>query len=371
MRRTVSATSLFLLILVASTVQAEEANITPDTVARYISGLPVEDEALPPSLRNLAAFKAQRQFFESRWSELEPRRLDPMRKWAASELDAARKDTETLFYPFGGPDFLHAFTFFPNANRYIHFGLEPAGVMPDLTTMSSKETADMLTLIRKSLFAVLEWSFFRTNDMKVDLIRSRMGAAPLILSFIARSGNEVLKVDYVELDAEGNLIGVSAPGNQPQYKGPVPGIRVYFRKSKDAAPQEVIYFSLDVSDSAYARNKRLHDFVKKRNGLVTYLKAASYLMHYASFNRIRGLILEESKHVLQTDSGIPYGYFSPATWDITLYGVYTRPIPLFRKRYQADLRSAYLKASEPLPYGIGYNYREGTSNMMLASKKGR
>ena len=372
MHRSSLTTSIFLLILtlpVFSIGAAPEVNITADTVARYISGMPVKDEALPASLQNLPAFRSQREFFEKRWSELEPQRLDPMKRWATAELSSARNDTETLFYPFGGPDFLHAFTFFPNANRYIHFGLEPAGLMPDLLTMSKQETADMLTLIRKSLFAVLEWSFFRTNDMKVDLIRSRMGAAPLILSFIARSGNEVLKVDYVELDAEGNLVSVPAPGNVPAYQGPARGIRVFFRKNADAAPQEVIYFSLDVSDSAYAKNKRLHSFIKKQQGVVTYLKAASYLMHYASFNRIRGLILDESQHILQTDSGIPYTYFSQKEWDITLYGTYTRPIPLFRKRYQADLRSAYVKQAQALPFGIGYNYRKGTSNLMLASKK--
>lgn len=362
--------TLIILILfapMAGLLQAQE--ISPNNVARYIAGLPVDAQELPPELRDLPDFRAQRSFFESRWSELEPRRLDPMRKWAGEELKQAREDAETLFYPFGGPDFLHAFTFFPDANRYIHFGLEPAGRMPDLQNMSSKETSDMLTLIRKSLFAVLEWSFFRTNDMKVDLIRTRMGAAPLILSFIVRSGNEVLEVDYVELDAEGNLVKVDAPSGKPSYKGPIHGIRAFFRKSEKAAPQEVIYFSLDVSDGAYATNKRLHSFIKKQKGVVTYLKAASYLMHYASFNQIRGLILSESMHVLQTDSGIPYGYFSKATWDLTLYGNYTRPIPLFSKRYQADLRSAYQKSRQPLPFGIGYNYRKGTSNMMLASKK--
>ena len=151
---------LFLLLLGSPTAHlkaAPEVSITADTVARYISGLPVEDDALPSSLRNLAAFKAQRQFFESRWSELEPQRLDPMRSWANSELKQAREDAETVFYPFGGPDFLHAFTFFPNANRYIHFGLEPAGVMPDLLTMTQKETADML-LLQKKRFSFRRWN---------------------------------------------------------------------------------------------------------------------------------------------------------------------------------------------------------------------
>ncbi|MCB1164878.1 MAG: hypothetical protein KDK33_01910 [Leptospiraceae bacterium] len=343
--------------------------ISTDTVARYISGMPVEEASLPAALRNLPEFRAQRQFFEKRWAELEPERLGPMRSWAASELSGPREAADTLFYPFGGPDFLHAFTFFPKANRYIHFGLEPAGLMPDLERMNKQETADMLTLIRKSLFAVLEWSFFRTNDMKVDLIHSKMGAAPLILAFMARSGAEVLKTDYVELDAEGNLLTVKVANARPVYQGPIHGIRFYFRRSADAAPQEVIYFSLDVSDGAYASNKRLHAFIKRQNGLVTYLKAASYLMHYDSFSKIRSLILEQSEYILQTDSGIPYRFFNAKGWDVTLYGTYTAPIQLFRARYQADLRAAYRKHAENLPFGIGYHYQKGTSNLLLAKRK--
>ncbi|MCB1304581.1 MAG: hypothetical protein KDK37_09895, partial [Leptospiraceae bacterium] len=80
--------------------------ISTDTVARYISGMPVEEASLPAALRNLPEFRAQRQFFEKRWAELEPERLGPMRSWAASELSGPREAADTLFYPFGGPDFL-------------------------------------------------------------------------------------------------------------------------------------------------------------------------------------------------------------------------------------------------------------------------
>lgn len=346
-----------------------ETQVQPDAVARFISGLPVDSDEVPDRLIQSSAYKNQQAFFRKRWAELEPSRLDPMRKWSSTELKGAREAAETLFYPFGGPDFLHAFTFFPDANRYIMFGLEPAGKLPGINTMSTAETKDLLHLVRHSLFAVLEWSFFRTNDMKVDLIKSRMGAAPLILAFMARSGNEVLKFDYVQLNANGDLVPAQMNGLNPAYTG-IPGIRIFFRQSESDAPQEVIYFSLDVSDSAYAKNKRLHNFVKKQPSVVTYLKAASYLMHYATFDQIRSLIINESKYVLQTDSGIPVRYFKSSVWSIRLYGNYVRPIPLFRKRHQTDLRSAYVKGPRyALPYGIGYHYRKGTSNLMLAKRK--
>jgi hypothetical protein len=85
------------------------------------------------------------------------------------------------------------------------------------------------------------------------------------------------------------------------------------------------------------------------------------------------LILDESEYILQDDSGIPVPYFDTTKWDLTFYGNYTRPIPLFTARHQEDLYDIYSGNKgyniKPLPFGIGYKFRKGTSNMMLGSKK--
>jgi hypothetical protein len=46
------------------------------------------------------------------------------------------------------------------------------------------------------------------------------------------------------------------------------------------------------------------------------------------------------------------------------------PISLFRNRYQTAMRDAYKNKEnvKPLPFGIGYQFREGSSNLMLAKK---
>jgi hypothetical protein len=46
------------------------------------------------------------------------------------------------------------------------------------------------------------------------------------------------------------------------------------------------------------------------------------------------------------------------------------PISLFRNRYQTAMRDAYKNKEnvKPLPFGIGYQFREGCSNLMLAKK---
>ena len=104
----------------------------------------------------------------------------------------------------------------------------------------------------------------------------------------------------------------------------------------------------------------------------TYLKSASYLMHRPTFSIVRDIILDESEYLLQDDSGIPVKYFDTSKWDLTFYGNYSFPISLFSERHQEDLKEIYLKKEmnvQPLPFGIGYQYKKGTSNLMLAKKK--
>ena len=70
--------------------------------------------------------------------------------------------------------------------------------------------------------------------------------------------------------------------------------------------------------------------------------------------------------ILQDDSGIAYKFYDKAKWDITLYGTYEKPIPLFKDFYEADLFDAYKKSAKPVDFRYGYNRK---SNFLLAQKK--
>jgi hypothetical protein len=102
---------------------------------------------------------------------------------------------------------------------------------------------------------------------------------------------------------------------------------------------------------------------------VTYLKAASYLMYNSYFSTIRNLILSQSTSLLQDDSGIPVKYFEQQKWNFKFYGNYTKPIDLFNKQYQPELRKIYTsdRKIKPLDFGIGYNFKVNQSNLMLAN----
>ena len=102
-----------------------------------------------------------------------------------------------------------------------------------------------------------------------------------------------------------------------------------------------------------------------------YLKAASYLLHEAYFSRIRSFLLNQAASVLQDDSGIPFRFFRAGDWRLWLFGTYSGTLDIFAKHYQSDLQAAFATpgAALPLPFGTGYKWRLGESNLLLAVKQ--
>ena len=94
-------------------------------------------------------------------------------------------------------------------------------------------------------------------------------------------------------------------------------------------------------------------------------------MHKDYFSAIKNVILNQSSNVVQDDSGIAFKYFlENGNYDYSFYGDYIKPIPMFKEFYQADLDSMYkLKGAKEIGFGIGYNFKDKSSNLMFAKRK--
>ena len=102
----------------------------------------------------------------------------------------------------------------------------------------------------------------------------------------------------------------------------------------------------------------------------TFVKAASYLLHYETFSTIKDLTQAKSVSLLQDDTGIPYKYLSDK-WNCSVFGSYIKPIADFSGVYQKDLDSFYRinNVNDKLPFSMGYHYFTGKQNLMFAVKK--
>ena len=355
-----------------ATAATSKPTAAPDTayaqdVALFLGG---QQPSQHSNLTALAATPAWQVFAKDQdksWEKYRATHTTRMTQWANTELDSVHANSPTIFYPFSGPDFLNVFTMFPTSQTYVLMGLEPVGSIPARTTL---ENPKLLPAVKTSLWSVLNFSFFRTNDMAVDLKSVELdGALPLMMLFAARTGNQITAIRPVQLDAAGQL--QDADSTQTPDPKSIPGVEMKLR-SPDGQPKTVYYFSADLSDWKLNAKKAPLEFVRHLGPLTTYVKSATYLMHKSYFNQVRRTVLRRSRYILQDDSGIAMKYFQKGAWQFNYYGTYRRPINLFAKQYQPELTAAYrdtLHHPKALPFGTGYNWRQTDSNLLLAKRQ--
>lgn len=278
----------------------------------------------------------------------------------------------TLFYPFSGPDFLHANIFFPEFDTIIMIGLEPTG--NSKINITSYTTPDAFNKISRSLTTILNQSFFRTKSMAVDFKSENLnGTIPIFLHFISRNQFAIQSIKDVQLNSKGELIPISKQvENSTYYQG------IEYTLIKNNKLKHLYFFSMNLMNTEYAgqpgldKHEEVGKLIKNKNISSTYLKAASYLLHRNEFSILRNWILNHSKQIVQDDSGIPLKFITDTTkWSTNYFGVYNKPIPLFYERYQQELFDVYHKNPGKilsLPFGIGYKSQEGTSNMSISIK---
>ena len=335
-------------------------------VAKYIAGMSLQSSnVIDSSLTSNSAWKEFSSRFNTSWSKLDSTHLKKMKAWRDNELKEVT--SKTVFYPFSGADFLNGFTFFPSADKYIMIGLEPVGTLPNFHKGMSKDSLSAYFYkVNQSLYAIINFSFFRTISMKNDFKNKDLnGTIHLMLLFMERTGNSIVDLKTVEVNDKGEIIAANK-GNTDANKG----VEIDFINS-DSVVKKAYYFSVNLDNDHLKKNQNFTTFINQQKNVVTYVKSASYLMHESYFTSIRDLILSNSNYVLEDDSGIPYRYFKTTEWTPTFYGKYTGAISLFPNKFQKDLDSCYKSnvATKPLDFGIGYKYKVGESNLLFFKKK--
>jgi len=338
-----------------------------DDVVSFISGMQHGKTGCLARLDSTTKWKQFAVRMDSGFLDLDTSRFARMEKWADSELIDCHGST-TLFYPFGGPDFLNANIFYPNASKYILIGLEPVGILPVLCDMPVEQINRYLEDVRFSLKDIFKRSYFITGNMIGALKKSSVnGAVPLISLFIERNGYNILSINNVGID----INGICQPADSlKNIKNFTHGVRIDFAADTGRRVQSVYYFQTDISDEGLKKNIEFQKYLSLLPDCYTYLKAASYLMHGKDFSMIRNTVFDKSKTILQDDSGIAYRFFDKTKWDIHLYGSYTKPGKEFSWINETDLTKAYADPSvKPVPFTLGYNWRTQHINLLYAVRK--
>jgi hypothetical protein len=358
MLQPVKIVALAAAMLLAAVLPGRAADtVTANDTARFLAGMAPSAESPLTPLTKDPAWQHHARFLDSAFAQLEQRQLSKIRTWADTNLSAPRP---TMFYMFSGPDFLYANAFYSKASTYVLSALEPPGSVPDLMKLPRGGLGSALNNVEHSMGSILNFSFFITKLMKVDLRAGQLnGTLPILYVFLARSGKTIRDVSPVALDDKGTAYFANEnPGPNATH-----GVRIVFAGG-DGEQKTLYYFSTDLSNSGVKSS----GFLKFCGTLApgnSLIKSASYLLHAGNFTTVRDFILANSATIIQDDSGIPLNDYNPKKWRFFPFGRYAGPIAEFPGRYQQSYAELF-RRSQPMDFGIGYRWRSYESNLLLS-----
>lgn len=304
-----------------------------------------------------------------KYEKIKANRLDKISKWNEENMKALNSNHQSfLFYPLAGGDFIHMSFLFPEAKEYLMLALEPVGSVPVKNGSLGSFEMDYLMDVDKVLRNIYRQSYFVTKNMNSDMGESTKvnGVLPLILWGMGKTDHSIVSLSYFDIDSTGQKCAVQNP------KKPT-GVRIEFIKNGTSLVKSLEYLSMNVANSAWKSNPRNKRYLENAvpQGCNSFIKSASYILHYRSFSEMRDLILSKTKFHLQDDTGIPYTYFD-STFTASLFGEYIVPVEDFDpKLFQKDLDVAYKDESKykgDLPFSMGYHWGSRKQNQMIFSR---
>lgn len=338
-----------------------------DNLGRFVAGLPQLDSNSFSALESDHYWQEYKAAMDKNWDKMIETRLSKMTGWRDSTL-ATHHDSLTLFYPFSGPDFLHANYLYPHAPTYLLAALEPVAAVPQLDTLPLSDRDKFLDTLGVSLRDIFQKSYFITKHMKTDLKQVK-GVLPPLYFFIQRSGHEFISQKFITIDSTGNETEVDY--NKLHWQK-TPGVKLVIRNIATQEIKTVYYFSVSISNSGLTERPEFVKFITNHAPFNTFVKSASYLMHNTYFTSIKELILANAENLFQDDTGIPYKDFKKNLgFEVQFYGEYVKPVKDFGDaRYQADLDSAFKVSAtrQKLPFSLGYHWGSAKQHYILVRK---
>ena len=328
---------------------------TLDDAARILAGLPVAEDSPVAYWMEKEVWKTHRAEMDDLW-KICRETLTKIDTFAVKDIKDINDKAKQVFYPFSGPDFPYAATFFPKPTTYWFMALEKTGSIPSLNGMSE----NTFGMYRNAMRTHLKSSYFITNAMDNDLANEVIdGTIPIMMVLIARMDFHIASIAYKNLEEDGTLTDSDKPTDVVEIK--------YFNREENVL-RSVYYFYANLRDNYFKKSTQA--LIDRLDPAITvgYVKSCSYCLHKPHFSQIREDMTAHCFAIVQDDTGVPYRYFTPDKWDVTLYGGYTHPLAAFESyTYQLDLVEAY-KSPDVKPLNFKHGYMKICSLIVARNK---
>jgi len=236
---------------------------------------------------------------------------------------------KTIVYPFAGGDLASALTVFPDADEITTLSLEPAGDARALGRLDEKQIKASLSQVSSELAFLYRASFSRTMNM-IDAMRSGRLPTQLIFSLSALwlHGYEPISLRYFRLDNDGNIVYLTAADLEKidrvkdvaTHNRYFANVELRFKKPGSKHEQVYRHILANLDDAHIKAAPAALKHLEKKGTVTGMTKAASYLLSFGDFSRIRKYLMDHVTWMVSDTTGVPPDYGKPAGFEYETWG---------------------------------------------------
>ena len=394
--RTTSAAIVVLTTLVASAARAEPAAGTdfgPQVRVMFRVAACGGDDAIPErfSARSITSHcKEMAQIYASykkAW-------VDEAQAFIARLRPADLP--RVAVYPFGGGDLSSALAVYPDATELTTISLEAAGDVRVIDTIKSAKLDEEVDRIGNDIHRLYYAAHSTTKSLQAASHSELPGTIMFALAGLAVHGMEPVALRYFDIEPDGSLsylsnaqlderaaefaarkLGTAPPKKITHYwyeqVSAFANVEIQFRPRSDprAALRTYRHIVANLDDSHMAADDRVLRHLRAKGRVAVMTKAASFLLWYDDFSRIRDYLLRNAAWMISDASGIPPSHAEPAGFEEITYGEFTGPYFIIDDK---NTRAEFVKLwkSQPhrdLPFRFGYPDADKHNHLMVMRRK--
>ncbi|HRC56106.1 MAG TPA: hypothetical protein PKU97_09285, partial [Kofleriaceae bacterium] len=331
--------------------------------------------AIPPKLQKTHCDfvkKAQDQYRE-RW-------ITPARAFFAQHVPA--DVPKKVVYPFAGGDLSTALTVYPDADEITTLSLEPAGDPRSLRALPRGALGPAMEQVRKELRFLYVVNFSNTKNM-IEAMRGGRLPAQLIfgLSALHLHGFELVGLRYFAINDDGSMrylaqADVDAAGDPSKADAGrrnriFNNIEIQFRKPGSGRVQVYRHIEANLDDNHLNKDPRVLRHLEAKGQVAGMTKAASYLLSWDAFSKIRGYLLGHVRWMVSDATGVAPKWGRSAGFEYELWGTYEDAHMEAGRSIATEWRKEWAASPQRvLPFRFGYPDRKQRNHLVIMRRAG-
>ncbi len=286
-----------------------------------------------------------------------------------------------VVYPFGGGDLSSALAVFPDATELTTISLEAAGDVRVMDTIKSAKLDVDVDSIGTEIRRLYQSAHSTTKSLQAASHSELPGTIMFALAGLTVHGMEPVALRYFDIEPDGSLtyltsaqlderaaelaakkLGASPPKKITHYwyeqVSAFANVEIQFRPrgDLDASLRTYRHIVANLDDSHMAADDRVLRHLRGKGKVSVMTKAASFLLWYDDFTKIRDYLLHDTAWMISDASGIPPSYAEPAGFEQITYGEFDGPYFIIDDK---NTRAEFVKLwkAQPhreLPFRFGY-----------------